>query len=240
MSDEQQQIGLTLEHLMSGLFLGEEAASLGLQHRFDWGCERVVKVVEGKALEYNCNCRNEPEERAETEGYDSDNDDDDDELEPADRWHKCLDAVRAEWELWKSECPSLYPWHRRPGNEADNRLHLEDVLVRLGDTWRARDYLLGLLMADREDEEGGDCGSGCSRVITSQECDLRPMALFMLAVVRAEELEAEALRVTRAVRARYGDAGLPVGLEGLLGGQRSLLWWMRETGSSAAMTAVEE
>jgi hypothetical protein len=37
------------------------------------------------------------------------------------------------------------------------------------------------------------------------------------------------LRVTRSVRAKYGDAGLPSGLEGLLGGQRSLQWWLRET-----------
>ena len=76
-------------------------------------------------------------------------------------------------------------------------------------------------MIDRDEES--------EREIRFQDCDLRPMALFMLAVVRAEELEAEALRVTRAVRARHGDAGLPVGLEGLIGGERSLQWWLRET-----------
>lgn len=189
---------------MSGLFLGE------LEDGADQlGCDRVVRTVEGVALEVG----------TKNSGYDSD-----DELEPADRWHRCLDAVRSEWELWKSECPSLHPWHRKEGHEVDNRLHLEDVLVRLGDTWRARDYLLGLM--DARDNNSGEEDT----MINHHVCDLRPMALFMLAVVRAEELEMEGLRVTRAVRMKYGDAGLPVGLEGLLGGQRSLRWWLRETG----------
>lgn len=193
---------LTLEGLMSGLFLGE------LENDPDHlECDRVVRTVEGIALAAG----------TKNAGYDSD-----DELEPADRWHRCLDAVRSEWELWKSECPSLHPWHRKEGYEMDNRLHLEDVLMRLGDTWRARDFLLGLMDARDHDDE--------DTMINHRECDLRPMALFMLAVVRAEELEAEGLRVTRAVRKKYGDAGLPIGLEGLLGGQRSLRWWLRETG----------
>lgn len=180
---------------MSGLFLGPDACD----------CHRVVQRVEGLAREH-------------TSAYDSD-----DELEPADNWHRCMDVVRREWEIWKSECPSLYPWHRRSGTETDNRLHLEDVLVRLGDTWRARDHLLSLMDNNDSSTEADE------QMISSPKCDLRPMALFMLAVVRAEELEAEGLRVTKAVRAKYGDAGLPVGLEGLLGGQRSVLWWLRET-----------
>lgn len=196
---------------MRGLFLGD---CRGDNDDEVFGCGRVVKTVEGMAQQ--------EEARTHFTGGDNYYDTDIDELEPADRWHRCLDAVRREWEVWKSECPSLYPWHRREGSEVDNRLHLEDVLKRLGDTWRARDYLLGLMDRNEEEDDAG-------KMICYQACDLRPMALFMLAVVRAEELEAEGLRVTKAVRAKYGDAGLPVGLEGLLGGQRSLLWWLRET-----------
>lgn len=184
------EANISIEGLMSGLFLGTETS---------WDCSRVVRRVEEQA---------------------SVGDELDDELEPADRWHRCMDVVRQEWEQWKSESPELHAWHRRRGNETDNRKHLEDVMMRLGDTWRARDYLLSV-MDCRDDDRGG--------VICSQACDLRPMALFMLSIVRAEELEAEGIRVTKAVRAKYGDAGMPDGLEGLLGGERSVLWWMRET-----------
>ena len=190
---------LSIESLMSGLFLGPDAPE----------CVRVVRKVEELARESR-GLGDMGED-----GYYSEVD-----LEPVDRWHSCMDTVRRDWHLWKEECPQLHPWHRRAGHETDNRLHLEDVLHRLGDAWRARDYLISH-MIDRDEES--------EREIRFQDCDLRPMALFMLAVVRAEELEAEALRVTRAVRARYGDAGLPVGLEGLIGGERSLQWWLRET-----------
>lgn len=136
--------------------------------------------------------------------------------DPAIHWQQCMQVVRDEWELWKSDYPWLHAWFRQDGDETDNRKHLETVMTKLGDTWRHRDHLLFLM----DQEQPSLC---------HENCDLRPMALFMLAVVRAEELEEEALKVTRAVRAAYGDAGLPSGLEGLLGGQRSLLWWLRET-----------
>lgn len=210
---------------MSGLFLGggEHDKTGSNDPSGKCGCSRVVKTVEAVAQDVIRRQDLRP-------GYEPDDDDDNDdgendfELEPAEHWHKCLNEVRGEWERWKAECPSLHPWYRRAGRELDNRLHLEDVLVRLGDSWRARDFLLELLL---ETDEGQD-------PFTNRQADLRPMALFMLALVRAEELEAEGLRVTRAVRARYGDeAGLPRALEGLLGGQRSVQWWLRESESLA-------
>lgn len=207
----------TVEALMSGLFLGGHKET-GHEN----GCLRVVRTVEAVAREV-------VREQDSRGGYEPDDDDDDGndyELEPAEHWHRCLDLVRGEWERWKAECPSLHPWYRREGRELDNRLHLQDVLERLGDSWRARDFLLGLLMETEERQDP----------FTNQQADLRPMALYMLALVRAEELEAEGLRVTRAVRARHGDeAGLPEALEGLLGGQRSVQWWLRESESQAEL-----
>lgn len=218
--------GVSLENLMSGLFLGAcEGDQGGRVFDSSDGCARIVNLVQEKAQE---SCVKRRKMRVDHDNNEDDQQyDSDDELEPAERWHQCLTAVRAEWEVWKSERPSLYPWFRKSGHESDNRLHLESVLIRLGDVWRARDHLLGVLTADRV--EGDDVSDGTPRFVTSQDCDLCPMALFMLTVVRAEELEAEGLRVTRSVRAKYGDAGLPNGLEGLLGGQRSLQWWLRET-----------
>ena len=184
----------SIEELMQGLFLGSE---------------RVVRKVEGVAHDVMS-------EEGRGGGYDTDND----ELEPAEHWHRCLNEVTREWEQVKLESPWLYAWYREPGHEEDNRKHLECVLHKLGDMWRARDYLLSQMDGGGEDEV----------VVDSKHCDLKPMALFMLAVVRAEELEEEALRVTRSVRAKYGDEmGLPQALEGLLGGQRSVAWWLRET-----------
>lgn len=184
----------SIEGLMQGLFLGSE---------------RVVRKVEGVAHDVMS-------EEGRGGGYDTDND----ELEPAEHWHRCLNEVTREWEQVKLESPWLYAWYREPGHEEDNRKHLECVLHKLGDMWRARDYLLSQMDGGGEDEV----------VVDSKHCDLKPMALFMLAVVRAEELEEEALRVTRSVRAKYGDEmGLPQALEGLLGGQRSVAWWLRET-----------
>jgi hypothetical protein len=66
-------------------------------------------------------------------------------------------------------------------------------------------------------------GSGLSEYFG----DYRDMAVFILLVVRAEELELEGLRMTRVVRSKYGEEGLPK-LEGWLGGERSVAWWMRE------------
>ena len=51
--------------------------------------------------------------------------------------------------------------------------------------------------------------------------------MLMLLAVRAEELEVEGLRMTRVVRSKYGEEGLPK-LEGWLEGERSVAWWMRE------------
>ena len=166
--------------------------------------ERIVKKVEGVA-------QHVAEQQA--EGYVTDND----ELEPAEHWHRCLKEVRSEWEVVKQENESLRPSYRKPENEEDDVKHLEDLFFKLGDMWRARDYLLNQMDSEHGSEE---CRQGI----------LKPMALFMLAVVRSEELESEALRMTRVVRAKFGDgAGLPKSLEGLLGGQRSVAWWLRET-----------
>ena len=52
--------------------------------------------------------------------------------------------------------------------------------------------------------------------------------VFLMCSVGAEELEEEGLRTTRKVRAKFGDGCLPA-LEGWLGGQRSVAWWMRES-----------
>lgn len=200
-----QEEETSIDGLMQGLFLGSESV-----------VRRVQQVAQDVVGEH---------ERV-GGGYDTDND----ELEPAEHWHRCLREVRQGWEGVKQESPWLYAWYREPGHEGDNRKHLESVLHKLGDMWRARDYLLSQMDSEGDDDD----------TLGHKKCDLTPMALFMLAVVRAEELEEEGLKVTRAVRAKYGDEmGLPQALEGLLGGQRSVAWWLRETEVGVDCSACE-
>jgi hypothetical protein len=126
-------------------------------------------------------------------------------------WFEVLELVRAEWNRIKAGDESLCAGYRAMGQE-DDKEHLDVVMHRLSCAWRMRDHMLGRI----DDTFHMHFG------------DYRDMALFILLVVRAEELELEGLRMTRVVRSKYGDAGLPV-LEGWLGGERSVAWWLRES-----------
>lgn len=215
--ERRENCNETLERLMQSLFLETGVHHHGGAASPVFSSDRCYERIVRRVAEVAQDVMGEREDLT-AKGYSTD---DEGELEPAEHWHRCFDVVKMEWEAVKRENPGLYPWFRRAGNEVDNRKHLEDILQKLGDTWRTRDYLLNLM--DSQDA-----------VRDSLEAegvyDLRPMALFMLAVVRAEELENEGIRVTRAVRAKYGDEqGLPQALEGLLGGQRSVAWWLRES-----------
>jgi hypothetical protein len=213
--ERRENCNETLERLMQSLFLETGVHGGGASPVFssDRCYERIVRRVAGVAQDV---MGGKNDTGLTGTGYNTE-----DELEPADHWHGCFDVVKMEWEAVKRENPGLHPWFRRAGNEVDNRKHLEDILQKLGDTWRTRDYLLNLM----------DSQDGVRDSLEAEGVyDLRPMALFMLAVVRAEELETEGIKVTRAVRAKYGDEeGLPQALEGLLGGQRSVAWWLRES-----------
>ena len=135
------------------------------------------------------------------------------EHDPLDNWFACLELVRAVWDQLKGSNETLCAGYRAAGEEGDKE-HLDSVMHRLSSTWRLRDHMLGRI-DDEESRLSGHFG------------DYRDMALFILLVVRAEELELEGLRMTRLVRSKYGEEGLPK-LESWLGGERSVAWWLRE------------
>ena len=132
-------------------------------------------------------------------------------------WFEVLELVRAEWNRIKSGDETLCAGYRAMGQE-DDKEHLDVVMHKLSCAWRMRDHMLGRI----------DESDTVSNLLSVHFGDYRDMALFILLVVRAEELELEGLRMTRVVRSKYGDAGLPV-LEGWLGGERSVAWWLRES-----------
>ena len=141
----------------------------------------------------------------------------------AEHWHRCLEVVRGELREMQREDPRLCAWFRsEDGKPEDDRAHLERVMRKLSSMWRLRDHLLGCMVNNK-------VGAGIGGEDVAM---IRDMAVYMMAVISAEELELEGLRMTRAVRERYGDEGLPA-LEGWLGGERSVAWWLRESAGLA-------
>ena len=196
----------------------------GMMARLSVRSQRVVRRVEENVRRLGSfgDGLLDEEERRYLEGtvfpWDGDDEDEDSGVtcgdSAAEHWHRCVEVVREELREMQREDPRLCAWYREAGT-GDDRVHLECVMRKLGGVWRLRDHLLGCLI--RAGVDGG-------------EQAIREMAMYMMTVISAEELELEGLRVTRAVREKHGDEALPA-LEGWLGGERSVAWWLRESGS---------
>ena len=141
-----------------------------------------------------------------------------------DVWDRWLDVVKREIRAMQQEDERVCAWYRTPGTEDDDLAHLDNVMRKLSDVWRLRDHVLGFMdekaaMTRNDGENGGE--------EVSPDW-LEKATFFLMCSIGAEELEEEGLRTTRMVRAKFGDGCLPA-LEGWLGGQRSVAWWMRES-----------
>lgn len=136
-----------------------------------------------------------------------------------DVWDRWLEVVKREIRAMQQEDERVCAWYRTPGTEDDDLAHLDNVMRKLSDVWRLRDHVLGFM--DEKAVYDGETGE------VSPDW-LEKATFFLMCSIGAEELEEEGLRTTRMVRAKFGDGCLPA-LEGWLGGQRSVAWWMRES-----------
>lgn len=134
-------------------------------------------------------------------------------------WQEWLAVVRREMRAMQQEDERVCAWYRKPGTEEDDLAHLENVMRKLSEVWRLRDHVMGFM-----DEEAVVCDADGEMSAIFVE----KVTFFLMCSLGAEELEEEGLRTTRVVRAKYGDDKLPA-LEGWLGGQRSVAWWLRES-----------
>lgn len=137
-------------------------------------------------------------------------------------WQEWLAVVRREMRAMQQEDERVCAWYRKPGTEEDDLGHLENVMQKLSEVWRLRDHVMGFM----DEEAVCDADGEMSAIFVEK------VTFFLMCSLGAEELEEEGLRTTRVVRAKYGDAKLPA-LEGWLGGQRSVAWWLRESGVGA-------
>ena len=137
----------------------------------------------------------------------------------ADVWQRWLDVVRKEIGAMQGEDERMCAWYRKPGTEEDDLAHLENVMRKLSDVWRLRDHVLGYMDEKSIDED-----------VNSEW--MEKTTVFLMCSIGAEELEEEGLHTTRMIRGKLGDGCLPA-LEGWLGGQRSVAWWMRESTPSS-------